>query len=93
MLEHKHLDQTIQRLQQRYAAVKRWRVGGDVILAMTLVGFVMTLAEALSPWSISFLAVYGAIVVFGERQRSHGNGATGHFECAARNGGSSAAGR
>lgn len=65
MLEHKHLDWTIQRLKQRYAAVKRWSVGGDVILAMTLVAFVVTLVEALSPWSVALLAVYGVIVALG----------------------------
>ena len=63
MVKVPDLEAVRQRLQQRYLFLKRRALGLDVLLAVALLSVLGTVLVKLAGWSVSFMQLYGGLVI------------------------------
>lgn len=59
------LDQIAHSLQRRYALLRRWSLGLDVLLGVTCVGFLATVLCTLTVWPVAPVLLYSALAILG----------------------------
>jgi hypothetical protein len=60
--EHDRLETVGQRLRQRYVRLKRWALGGDVLLGALAASLLATVLIRLADWAVALWHVYGVVL-------------------------------